>query len=125
MGPGRPLRRNPTVLRAEREIMMETPLENLDARIFGQHVRSKFRTQLGSTKVELELFSVDERDISPRLEAFCLLFHGPVSPRLPQQIYSVEHDKLGSFSLFLTAVAGDTEGISYEAVFNRYRKSNT
>ena len=119
------LPRKPAVLRAEREIMMETPLEKLNARVFAEHLRSKFRTQLGNTKVELELFSVDERDISPRLEAFCLLFQGPVSPRLPQQIYSVEHDQLGSFSLFLTAVAGDAEGISYEAVFNRYRKTNT
>jgi len=104
---------------------METALEKLNARVFAEHVRSKFSTQLGTAKIELELFSVDELDVSPRLECFSLLFHGPVSPRLAQQIYSVEHDKLGSFPLFLTAIAGDAEGISYEAVFNRYRKTNT
>lgn len=104
---------------------METPLEKLDAGVFAEHLHTKFRTQLGGAKVELELSSVDERDVSPRLESFCLLFHGPLTPRLPQQIHSMEHDKLGSFTLFLTAVAGDSEGISYEAVFNRYRKSKT
>ncbi|HEY6352740.1 MAG TPA: hypothetical protein VI636_25365 [Candidatus Angelobacter sp.] len=101
---------------------METPLEKLNAKVFAEYLRSKFHTQLGDKKVELELLSVEERESSPRVETFFLCFNGPLIPRLPQQIYLLEHEKLGAFSIFLTAIAGDTEGISYEAVFNRYRK---
>ncbi|HEY6250326.1 MAG TPA: hypothetical protein VI685_10210 [Candidatus Angelobacter sp.] len=101
---------------------METPLEKLNAKVFAEHRRSKFHTQLGDRKVELELLSVEEPESSPKVEVFFLTFHGPLTPRLPQRIYLLEHEKMGTFSIFLTAIAGDAEGISYEAVFNRYKK---
>jgi len=104
---------------------METPLDKLNAKAFAEHLHSNFHTQAGGAKVSLELFSVEEREISPRIELFFLTFHGPVQPRLAQQIYLLEHEKLGEFSIFLTAVAGDAEGISYESVFNRMRKKAT
>ena len=101
---------------------METPLEKLNAKTFAECLHTKFRVQHGDSTVALELAEVTERDISPRIEVFSLIFHGPVSPWLPQQILRLEHEKLGTISIFLTAVAGDEEGISYEAVFNRIRK---
>ena len=102
---------------------METALEKLNAGAFAEHLHTRFSTQLGNTRVELELSSVVERELSPRLEAFSLVFRGPVSPYLPQKIHRLEHDKLGAFSIFLTAIEGDGDGISYEAVFNRVRKN--
>lgn len=101
---------------------METTLEKLNAKIFAEHLHGKFNTQLGGAKIELKLASVEEREISPRLESFTLTFHGPVAPRLPQQIYRLEHEKLGEFGIFLTAIGADEAGISYESVFNRLRK---
>jgi len=101
---------------------METPLEKLNAKTFAEHLHTKFKVQHDNSTVALELADVIERDISPKIELFFLVFQGPVSPRLPQQIHKVEHDKLGTIPIFLTAVAGDAEGISYEAVFNRCRK---
>lgn len=100
---------------------METPLEKLNAGIFAEHVHTKFNTQLGDTRIVLELSSVTEREMSPRLEVFFLVFRGPLTPRLPQKTYRLEHDKLGAFSIFLTAIEGNAEGISYESVFNRTR----
>ena len=101
---------------------METPLEKLNAKTFAEHLHTRFKVQHGNSTVALELAEVTERDIAPRVEAFCLIFHGPVSPRLPQQILRLEHENLGTIPIFLTAIAGDAEGISYEAVFNRIRK---
>jgi hypothetical protein len=40
---------------------------------------------------------------------------------LNQQIHHFEHEKLGAFDLFLTAVGTDQEGLLYEAVFHRFR----
>jgi len=101
---------------------METSLEKLNAKIFAEQLHTKFKARHDNGTVALELAEVIERDISPRLELFCLVFHGPVAPRLPQMIYGLEHEKLGTVNIFLTAIAADSDGISYEAVFNRVKK---
>lgn len=102
---------------------METALEKMNAGAFAEFVHTRFNTQLGNARIELELSAVIERELSPRLEAFSLVFRGPATPYLPQQIHRLEHDKLGALSIFLTAIEGDADGISYEAVFNRVRKN--
>lgn len=104
---------------------METSLDSLNARIFAVQLRTKFVTRLpNSTPIELELSEVEEHDSSPKSELFFLRFRGPRAPRLPQQIHRLEHEKLGSFGLFLTAVGADESGIYYESVFHRLRKSS-
>lgn len=100
---------------------MQTSLDHLNAKSFAEQLHSGFNTQLGEATIVLKLSAVEERNISPRVECFSLLFQGPANPRLPQKMYDLQHEKLGEFSLFLTAVAGDGNGISYEAVFNRLR----
>jgi hypothetical protein len=100
---------------------METPLDSLNAKSFAEQLHSTFYAQLGGAKIALKLSAVEEHNL-PRVESFSLIFQGPPSPRLPQKIYEMEHEKLGNFSLFLTAVAGDKEGISYEAAFNRIKQ---
>jgi hypothetical protein len=42
---------------------------------------------------------------------------------MAQSIHPLEHDKLGRFDIFLTAIAGDEQGIIYESVFHRFRKT--
>lgn len=102
---------------------MEMELEKLNAGTFAEHLHTRFTTQVGGARIELELSAVTERELSPRLEAFSLVFRGPARPYLPQQIHRLEHDKLGALSIFLTAIEGDADSISYEAVFNRLRKN--
>ncbi len=48
---------------------------------------------------------------------FSLLFLGPTAPTLPQQIYQLTHNTLGSFELFLVPLGPTQEGLRYEAIF--------
>lgn len=48
---------------------------------------------------------------------FSLVFLAPPGPVLPQRIYGLEHDDLGSFELFLVPIGADRQGVRYEAVF--------
>ena len=101
---------------------MSSILDSLNSQIFTGQLHTKFSIHLqGMDPLTVELVEVNERN-TPRTEAFSLLFRGPASPRLNQQIHDLEHAKLGRFPLFLTAVAGDSESITYEAVFHRLRK---
>jgi hypothetical protein len=45
------------------------------------------------------------------------VFRGPKKPELPQKIYKLEHDKLGTFELFLVPIGLDKEGMRYQAIF--------
>ena len=68
------------------------------------------------------LLSCLSKPTAPNLELFSLEFRGPHSPRLNQQIHHFEHEKLGAFELFLTAVGVDQEGLVYEVIFHRFCK---
>ncbi len=97
-------------------------LSNFNCKTFTEQLHSKFKVLLqGQEPVMLELIEVNERN-TPKTEAFSLMFHGPAAPRLFQQTWELEHEKLGRFPLFITAVSGDQEGITYESVFHRIRK---
>ncbi len=48
---------------------------------------------------------------------FSIVFRGPRAPLLPQRIYRIAHDALGSFELFLVPLGPDGVGLRYEAVF--------
>ena len=48
---------------------------------------------------------------------FSLIYRGPLTPILPQQIYPVEHPELGTLELFLVPVGPEGGGMQYEAVF--------
>lgn len=101
---------------------MTSVLDTFNSRTFTEQLHTKFSVHLqGMAPLTVELVEVTERN-TPRTEAFSLLFRGPAGPRLAQQIHDLEHAKLGRFPLFLTAVAGDAESITYEAVFHRLRK---
>jgi hypothetical protein len=104
---------------------LSSELDALNSRIFAEQLHTKFKILLaGQAPVELELIEVKESATAPKLELFSLGFRGPHSPRLNQQIHHLEHEKLGSFDLFLTAVGTEQEGLVYEAVFHRFRKQS-
>ena len=102
---------------------MPNPLDALNSKIFTEQLHTKFKVELnGQPPVELELVEVKDRETAPKIELFSLEFRGPHAPRLNQQIHHFEHEKLGAFDLFLTAVGVDQEGLVYEVVFHRFRQ---
>ena len=102
---------------------MADPLEKLNARILSENLNTKFKVHLeGADAVELEIIEITEPSTVPKLELFVVNLRGPHSPRLVQSVHRLEHEKLGTFEIFLTPVAEDKQSTTYEAVFNRFRK---
>lgn len=97
-------------------------LEKLSAAMFSEQMGTKFVVREAEQPIELELCKVTERDTSPALEQFSLLFRGPLSPVLPQGIKKMEHAALGTVELFAVPVGPDGSGMCYEVIFSRFRK---
>jgi hypothetical protein len=57
---------------------------------------------------------------TPKQEQFSLRFRGDPQKIFPQRIYTLKHDSIGDFELFLVPIAQDDSGTFYEAVFNRF-----
>lgn len=99
-------------------------MENLTRSTFEECDTKEYRIELdggqgpGSLTLELSecaaLPSAREGDREP----FSLLFRGPAEPVLPQRIYRLDNDELGTLEIFLVPVASDDEATEYEAVFN-------
>ena len=49
---------------------------------------------------------------------FSLVFLGKDPRVLPQRLYRLEHEELGTLTIFLVPVGKDAEGVLYQAVFN-------
>lgn len=102
---------------------MLIPLDKLNGKLFTEQLHTQFKVHnVGAEPILLELVEVAEQDPSPRLEFFSIHFRGPVSPLLKQQIHRLEHAKLGTFEIFLTAISADPQGTVYEAIFHRFRQ---
>ena len=96
--------------------MPEGPsLETLTVDQFLERLHDRFRIAPEDAEAfEVELVEVTEIPREPGGRApFSLVFHGGPSPPLPQAIYRVEHDGLGTMEIFLVPIAVDR----YEAVF--------
>lgn len=95
-------------------------LENLKLNSFFECLGTKFRVYAGDDKsVELELVEAVDSGSNTRQERFSLLFRGPLDTALDQSMYKIEHDRLGSFDLFIVPVGINESGREYEVVFNR------
>jgi hypothetical protein len=96
------------------EILM---LETFTLETFTPLVNSAFRVG-GESPTELLLVAATALGGHGVNRApFSLLFRGPRTPLLPQQIHPLEHDTLGAFDLFLVPLGPDAEGMRYEAIF--------
>jgi len=49
---------------------------------------------------------------------FSLIFLAKDPRVLPQRLYRLEHDGMGTLSIFLVPVGKDASGVRYQAVFN-------
>ena len=108
-------------------IQMENPTmsNQLKKETFGENLNTEFRVQLDSAEtVNLELVELSEGVSTPRQEQFSLMFRGPLEIPFDQGVRNVEHDKMGAFVLFLVPIARNPDGMVYEAVFNRFVKSD-
>jgi hypothetical protein len=92
---------------------------------FSKHVNTKFRLAT-EEPIELELSEVkaylSQLNEQSDLERFSIFFIGPGDRYLPQHVYSLQHEHMGTFDLFLVPVARDERGFLYEAVFNYVKK---
>jgi hypothetical protein len=88
--------------------------------VFEQNLNTKFRLcDPEGTQATLDLVEVQNGYAAPGHEAFSLVFRGDPGRIHPQRTYSVKHEAMGEFDLFLVPVSRDQRGIMYEAVFNR------
>ena len=92
---------------------------------FNQNVDSTFQADLekGSV-VDLKLIKVQPYSFEPHrpdMQRFSLIFSGPPDVSLPQNMYSLKHERMGQFNIFLVPIAGDETGYRYEAVFNFFK----
>ncbi len=98
-------------------------IDTLTKSSFSEHLGDKFRLHAGSSNVlEIELIEVTDLGSGSsraqgRREPFSILFRAPHNVALPQATYKIEHDKMGTFDLFLVPIVPDQEGAYFEAVF--------
>ena len=101
---------------------MSAPLTEKE---FSKYVNTKFRVTV-EPPVELELTEVkgylSREHEEMGMERFSAFFSGPGDRFLNQNTYSLEHDQMGTFALFLVPVKQDQNGFRYEAVFNYYKQ---
>ena len=96
-------------------------LQDLTHSSFEEHLNTPFRVDFGGeAPLEVVLYQVrlHEPHGGPRKQPFSLYFRGSRQPVLPQQIYRLEHDQMGTMEVFLVPVGPDGQGMGYEAVFN-------
>lgn len=95
-------------------------VERLEKTAFAENVQTRFRVMLESPgPVELELTHIREIPSTPQQEQFALVFSGPTETFLPQGTYQMEHERMGSFVIFIVPLGRNEQGFQYEAVFNR------
>jgi hypothetical protein len=105
--------------------MMKTSLENLTVDTFQPRVGHTFRIQVSAEQtIEADLIEARALGdpgrtpaVSARRRAFGLSFRTTLGSVLPQRIYSVTHDEIGTLDIFLVPVGPDSAGMVYEAIF--------
>ena len=98
-------------------------LQDLTPASFEAHLGTPFRIHYGGeSPLEAVLYEVKRHEPhpGPRNEPFSIFFRSALKPILPQSIYRMEHETLGTLEIFLVPVGPDPQrqGMAYEAVFN-------
>ncbi len=92
---------------------------------FEEVLNTQFRIPVeNSDPLKLELFEITEGLSTDRQEQFALHFRGPLEMPFPQAIRQLEHDTLGTLTLFLVPIGKDEQSMIYEAAFNRFIKQD-
>ncbi len=89
---------------------------------FTGHMGDSFRLPLNADQslslTLIEVTPLKAYEGLPRQDPMALLFRGPCDVVLPQNTYNLEHERLGTVTLFLVPIIPDAEGPRYEAVIN-------
>lgn len=93
---------------------------------FSKNVNTKFRVRVNAPRpLELELVEVKGWVLQPKeqegMERFSVFFYGPGDIYMPQSSYTLEHERMGVFDIFIVPVGRDERGYRYEAVFNYHK----
>lgn len=94
---------------------------------FTPHLNSNFRIRDGFSTVNARLVNVTDVKATAKKpsaikgrEAFSLMFQSSKRTKeLRDNVYKIEHAKLGTFSMFLVAVGRDEKVRNYEAIISR------
>jgi hypothetical protein len=106
---------------------MSNSLETLTVAAFEPRIGETFRIR-PRPEHELEAELIEARALgggpsrapsepSRRRTPFSLSFRTSVTAPLPQSIYEVAHDELGSYEIFLVPIGPDGKGMVYQAIF--------
>lgn len=97
-------------------------IENLTQASFDPLLNETFEVfPEGMEKFDLQLVKITNRD-SEFLDAFSLLFRGPLDRVFRHDTHKVKHPKMGEEDLFIGPVMyPKNDGIYYEVVFNRIK----
>lgn len=106
---------------------LNDPLYKITRAMFTENLKTKFTFQLEDEKLaEMTLIAVNDlnppsfkSDGTNTRETFSLVFREPSGLLLEQHTYTVKHDKLGTFRLFIVPGETTTAGRQYSAVINR------
>jgi hypothetical protein len=98
-------------------------LDNMHLEEFSQQLNSNFliKREPAGAAVEVQLIEAQSIGSTPGYEQFSLLFRGPANSYLEQSTYSFEHERLGTFEIFIVPVRREVDGFYYQAIINRLR----
>ena len=94
-------------------------VQTLTVETFAELVGDRFALGWADARLELELMEANPlgarrgRGRAP----FSVLFRGPLAPVMPQRIYPLAHETLGSLELFIVPIGPRDGGMVYEAIF--------
>ncbi len=89
---------------------------------FAGAVHDAFDMTLGEATMALTLVEAAALTVNPfpgmMRAPFMLIFRSGQAVILPQRIYRLSHDRLGTLDLFLVPIGRDVQGALYQAVFS-------
>ena len=89
---------------------------------FADCVGAKFKTQVSEEQtVWMELIEATSLAPAQSLgsgEPFSLVFLADSADAMPQRIYCLRHERLGTLEMFLVPIGPNHQGMRYEAIFN-------
>src|SRR2546423_14580331 len=99
--------------------------EKLTEDVFTRQLHSKFRVHADTPRpVELELVEVkgwrSGGGVQGGMERFSLFFTGPADILVPQRSFSLDHNVLGLFDLFLVHVSRTEAGLRIQEGLTYY-----
>jgi hypothetical protein len=99
-------------------------LDALHFEDFVPHLHSSFQLILpNGAAYTLELNEAKDLSAVPYQEQFSLHFRAPLTLPSAQGIYHLTHETLGEGDIFLVPIVRDANALTFEAIFNRPRKT--